>query len=268
MRTKWDEIEKKEDEDYYSELKSVDPKGEGFKIKCPDCNAVAWVKLPEKRYSLKPISIACPAACGAYYQLISFHPYPTSKFDTAHFDLKLKCERDETEFALNGVLFRCPTCGIENPREIMKNLTNRVKLGCADTPSREVLSNFLSEIVATFDGVMRKCNKIAVENSKINGGDIHPEVRSFQNISAARNKLVQVFDMSIFVVDWSEYVKIFQKRHLFAHSLGVVDAEYIAKSGDVSSEIGKQVSLSPDEIVYLAQNAEIIVVKYFGYFLS
>lgn len=264
----WYELQKADDETYLAELKSVDPDRIGLKITCPDCNASSWIKLPEKRYAHNPISIACPVACGAYYPLGLFNPHPKSKFDTDHFDLETKCKRDGTEFALNGALFRCPICGIENPREVMENLVKRVKLSCTSTSSKEILSNFLGEIVSTFDGVMRRCNKIAIENCNILGGNTHPSISSFQNVSAARDKLLPKFDIARAVSDWPRYIMTFQKRHLFAHSLGVVDAEYIRKSGDASSIIGKQVSLTHEEIISLAENSESIVRRYFAHFLS
>jgi hypothetical protein len=268
LRRKWSIMERSKDEEYLSELRSLDPDGCGVLIVCPDCGASSWIRLSEKRYARNPISISCPAACGAHYQIASFSPVPTSKSNLDSFDIESTCGRDGAEFAVNGAVFRCPVCSIENPREVMRNLSNRIRAKCSGETLREELIRMLGEVVGTFDGVMRRSNAIAVRNHEKMNETSHPKVSSFQNVSVARDKLLPGFDMASAVNDWPTFTRSFQKRHLFAHSLGVVDADYLKKTGDQSAILGKQVPLSSAEIVALAEGAESIVRKYFGYYLS
>ena len=122
---------------------------------------------------------------------------------------------------------------------------------------------------------MRACNKIAVSNQEVfraePGGESlveHPRVASFQNVAAARTKLLSKWDMASAVSDWNQFVLIFQKRHLFAHTLGVADEDYLNKSGDAETPLGKKVKLTKDDVIFFAGEAEKIVQHYFGHFLS
>ena len=267
-RRSWDAWQMESDKKYAAQLTSLDPAGEGLKITCPDCSATAWVLLPQKRKFENPISIACPTGCGAYYNLSFFSPSASTKSQAGDFDLESECTGDGAIFALNGAIFRCPLCGIENPREVMRSMTDQIRSRCARSVSRDVLSEMLGKIVSTFDGVMRRSNEIAVENHNRLNIEPHPTVNSFQNIAAARVKLLPIFDIASATSDWSAYVCTAQKRHLFSHGLGVVDEKYIKKSGDNSSVLGKQVKLTTEEIVSFAENSESIVRKYFAHCLS
>ncbi|CAB3627136.1 hypothetical protein [Achromobacter aegrifaciens] len=265
---RWAAHIKVEDEKYLSELKLFDPHGDGVTVTCPDCKANAWIRLAEKRYSTNPIFICCPAACGAYYEISSFKPNPNPRSNLSHFDIQRECPRDGAKFAVNGVIFRCPVCAIENPREVMHTLSEQIKENCTANTPRENLINYLSLLISTFDGVMRRANAIAVRNHHVTGSQAHPKISSFQNISSARTKLLPYIDMASTVNDWPLFLKAFQKRHLFAHSLGVVDSDYLDKTGDISATLGKQVPLSSTELVQVAHDMEVFVKRYFGLFLS
>ena len=41
---------------------------------------------------------------------------------------------------------------------------------------------------------------------------------------------------------------LYQKRHIFAHNEGIVDAKYIKKSGDISYKEGQRVVVSDQDI--------------------
>ena len=258
-----------EDNTKYSlELDLLDPKRIGLEITCPECEAVSWLKLPDITIYDVPISICCPTACGAFYPISAFNPKPSTQSSIGDFDIREKCYRDGVQFALNGAIYRCPLCAIENPREVMAELLRHVKNKAVSSPGRRELTDLLGNIVSTFDGTMRRCNAIVRRNFQRMGLDPFPQVNSFQNLVAARAKMIPTWDMSSAVSDWDKVVLIFQKRHLFAHALGVVDQDYIDKSGDTSSMIAKQVSLSAEEVVFLAEETNKIVRAFFGMFLS
>jgi hypothetical protein len=148
--------------------------------------------------------------------------------------------------------------------ELLKHVKNKTK----GSLTRKELIDLLGHVVSTFDGVMRRCNSIVRSNYQRMGLDPFPQVHSFQSLVAARNKMIGTWDMSSVVSDWGKVVMVFQKRHLFTHGLGVVDQEYIDKSGDSTSTLGKQVSLGSEEVVFLAEETNKIVHAFFGMFLS
>src|SRR5262249_16102001 len=48
--------------------------------------------------------------------------------------------------------------------------------------------------------------------------------------------------------DWNDAAVGFEKRHLVAHKMGVVDQAYITKTGDTRHVIGRKISITADEI--------------------
>jgi hypothetical protein len=39
----------------------------------------------------------------------------------------------------------------------------------------------------------------------------------------------------------------FQKRHLLAHTMGVVDADYVARTGDQTAVVGRKIAIRDDD---------------------
>ena len=49
-------------------------------------------------------------------------------------------------------------------------------------------------------------------------------------------------------VDWECACRVFQKRHLLAHKMGVIDEEYIRRANDRAAVAGRKVGVSTDEV--------------------
>ena len=79
---------------------------------------------------------------------------------------------------------------------------------------------------------------------------------SFQNLDRARARLLELFEIDVasFVTAnaWKTAVTSFQKRHLLAHKMGVIDREYVSKAGDVTAVSGRKVVISAKEVRELA----------------
>jgi hypothetical protein len=50
----------------------------------------------------------------------------------------------------------------------------------------------------------------------------------------------------------SDLTRWFQQRHLLTHTDGVVDAEYVTKSGDTSYQIDQRIVVRPEHVIQLA----------------
>ncbi len=78
---------------------------------------------------------------------------------------------------------------------------------------------------------------------------------SFQNLEAGRKRVLQGwgFDLADAVTEaeWSSASKSFQKRHLLAHRMGVINEEYLQKAGDPHAVVGRKVTLTAPEITEL-----------------
>jgi hypothetical protein len=96
-----------------------------------------------------------------------------------------------------------------------------------------------------------------------------PKSLSFQDLSKAQQRLLPTgFNMSNIASDWQSLARLFQKRHLIAHRLGVVDKKYILKTGDTSTIAGKRVVISGDEIILGSKDCDKLANEFFGAFLS
>ena len=74
----------------------------------------------------------------------------------------------------------------------------------------------------------------------------------FQNLVAARRRVQEVFALDFADVlsndHWESACRVFQKRHLLAHRMGVVDEDYVKKANDRSAIPGRKVAISRDEV--------------------
>jgi hypothetical protein len=85
---------------------------------------------------------------------------------------------------------------------------------------------------------------------------------SFQNLEGGRKRVQQQFgfDMADAVTEeeWRSACRSFQKRHLLAHRMGVVDEEYVQKASDPAAVVGRKVRLASDEVTALVEVVERI----------
>jgi hypothetical protein len=58
------------------------------------------------------------------------------------------------------------------------------------------------------------------------------------------------FDFSDAVTpeQWEAVCRIFQKRHLLAHKMGVIDEDYVHKSKDPGAIVGRKIRVRPEEV--------------------
>ena len=105
--------------------------------------------------------------------------------------------------------------------------------------ANHLVGDALENVVSAFDGFGREiCAR--------KGANIQ-----FQNLVSARRRVQDVFAVDFADVlspsDWDHACRVFQKRHLLAHRMGVVDAEYIQRANDASAVVGRRIAIGPEE---------------------
>ena len=251
--------------------------GSAVAMTCPSCGKSFWLRVPpdlEATLDLE-ILIACPYACGAGFDIRQFNPSEAHPGEDNRYDTRVSCVRHRHgfDFAADGVVLRCPVCHIETPREVAAGVVADIEAHIAAAgpfgPDRHTLEALLGRIVSTFDGVMRWMLDVAGRNHQIIGLPPLPTVNSFQNLSSANRKLASTgWSMSQAPKDWDILVRAFQKRHLITHTLGVVEQEYVEKTGDTTVAVGRVITLTSAEVLEAAKVAHRIVKSFFGQFLS
>lgn len=184
-------------------------------------------------------------------------PMPLHYYREKHLETDVVCDNCTLRYAIYGVFGWCPDCGIHNSFQILTTNLElaRKELALAATTDRELADHLvgdaLKNIVSAFDGFGRE---VCLQKSAI---------ISFQNIVVARRRVQETcgFDFSDVLVseDWERANRIFQKRHLLAHKMGVVDEEYVKKANDPTAIAGRKIQVSREEV-----SAAINIVERLG----
>ena len=161
-------------------------------------------------------------------------------------------------YAIYGAFAFCPDCGSHNSFTILsKNLEIAEKLltlaaGQERDLAEHLVGDALENVVSAFDGFGREiCRVVAARASNPTEAE---DVR-FQSLTGARARLQKLFgfDLAAFVSahDWDFACRCFQKRHLLAHKMGVVDDDYLKLAKDPTAVAGRKIPIAPDEVKWL-----------------
>lgn len=174
------------------------------------------------------------------------NPTPIAYYSEQQLEERVTCTTCTLEYTIYGAFGYCPDCGVHNSAQIAgANFDLVLKtLDLAKTAVAEIqaklVENALEDAVSCFDGFGREhCTN-------------QPYKISFQNIDAAKDKIQREhqFDLSAALTapDWKFVSDQFQKRHLLAHKLGIVDSEFVAKTGCSPSLQGRKVTISESDV--------------------
>ena len=189
-------------------------------------------------------------------------PIPITYYSEKELEEKIECENCTLQYTIYGTFGYCPDCGIHNSKQIVEaNFELVLKiLDLAPSAEKEVKSklveNALEDCVSAFDGYAR-------EHCSDNYNRI-----SFQNIEAARNKILTDHGFNISAgldgAQWLFVIEQFQKRHLLAHRMGVIDDEYIKKISGNPLQIGRKVSVSENDVRELVKILTVVAENLFN----
>jgi len=197
-------------------------------------------------------------------------PHPIHWYREKALETHVECSGCTLKYAVFGVFAFCPDCHQHNSLQILdKNLELVVKvLDISATSEAELagrlVENALEDCVSAFDGFGREICRLHAMKST-DPGKI--DKVSFQNLEGAKQNVSGLFKLDLAsgltTEEWKAAVRGFQKRHLLSHKMGVVDAEYVSKSGDTQAVIGRKVAIDAGEVRMLGQ-----VIGKLGRYLS
>jgi hypothetical protein len=258
-------------------------KGEGLPCHCPYCGhtaghdhfwtkeqieyakSVATRKITDVVYrDLKSMEFEHksrgPFGIGISLTVKSGRPIPIRYYREKKLETEVVCTNCTLRYSVYGVFAFCPDCGQHNSLQIVqKNLELVGKvLDLAATAQGEIaenlIENALEDCVSAFDGFGRELCRVHKDRA---ADPTRVERISFQNLEAARQSISGLFSVDLaaqLTPDvWQFAVVGFQKRHLIAHKMGIVDQEYITKTGDTGAVIGRKVSVGAGEVTDLIQ---------------
>jgi hypothetical protein len=188
------------------------------------------------------------------------HPHPIRYYQEKQLETSVTCDVCTLEYAIFGVFAFCPDCGTHNSLQILNKNLELVEKEIAfagtmeDTElARRLIEDALENAVSSFDGFGR-ATTMAYSN-KASDPDKAKDI-PFQNCEGARKKVQDLFGFDlangVTANDWDFVARCFQKRHLLAHKMGVIDEEYIKKARDSRAAVGRKITIDSDEVIKLS----------------
>ncbi len=168
------------------------------------------------------------------------------------------CDGCTLVYAIYGVFAFCPDCGSHNSLTILsKNLEIAEKLlALVGAQERDVAEHLvgdaLENVVSALDGFGQEICRVAAPKAT-NPADAD-NVR-FQNLRGARARVQKLFGVELMTLvpghDWEFACWCFQKRHLLAHKMGVIDDSYLLATNDSTATVGRKVQIKPEDVKHL-----------------
>lgn len=183
-------------------------------------------------------------------------PSPIRHYVEKELETKVECSACALRYTIYGVFGFCPDCGAHNSLQILeKNLELARKELVLAAATDEIdlqahlIGDALENAVSAFDGFGRAAVAPHADRSS---NPKKAAAITFQNLNAAEDSLQMLFGFSLQSAvssdEWTLLVKGFQKRHLLAHKMGVVDDKYIATTGDAHAIVGRKLTITSQEV--------------------
>lgn len=175
-------------------------------------------------------------------------------------ELEIQCEECHTRFAVIGSAYFCPACGynsvtqtyMDSLRKIRakKNNIDNIKQSLIKVAGQDdaVLVGRSMQESCIIDGVVafqKYCEGMYSQYGKV-------PFNAFQRIDQGsklwKSTIGEGYDSWLTIDELKQLTKLFQKRHLLSHQDGIVDSQYINKSGDTYYKEGQRIVISEGDI--------------------
>lgn len=177
------------------------------------------------------------------------------------------CDECSCKFASIGAAFFCPSCGarsviktfemevaatrntVQSLAALKESIVPIVGSDVAQDTCRTILENAQASLVGLFQHYAEELY-LRVPNA--------PKARKnvFQNLAESsglwKAAIGKGYEDLIGKSALDNLNRLFQQRHLIAHKGGVVDAEYVSKSGDMSYATGQRLVVTESSVLRLA----------------
>jgi len=174
--------------------------------------------------------------------------------------LKITCGECGCRYAVVGAAYFCPSCGT-NAAELVFDLTAqgirqsleaidaiRTAIPDADTAEntcRLIIESALQNAVTAFQRNSEALHARVAPTTKIRRN-------AFQNLAEGSAlwfaAIGHGYDKHLTAVEMEQLTTVFQQRHLLAHTQGVVDDDYIRKTGDTRYKSGQRLVIKREAV--------------------
>jgi hypothetical protein len=180
------------------------------------------------------------------------------------------CESCGTRYASVGVAFFCPACGHNSARTTFAGALATIRTTmdlaermpsliedrdvAADT-ARQMTENSLVRVWSSFQ-------RFAEAGYASHPASVAKPARrnAFQNLAESdglwRGAIGRTYEYMLTAPEHRDLLHLVQARHILVHRDGIVDGDYVAKSGDHRYRVGQRLVVTPLDVRTLADLAE------------
>jgi len=186
---------------------------------------------------------------------VESQPMQIRRYSEVELEEEVVCDNCTLRYTVFGSFAYCPDCGRHNSRQILdKNINLALMMvGLADDVDVELgnqlIADALENGVSAFDGFGRETCSVNKDKSS---DPAKAENVSFQNLVRAQLELLTLFGIDIANAldnpEWELVARCFQKRHLLAHKMGIVDDAYMQTTNDPNASVGRKVAIEAAEV--------------------
>ncbi len=198
-------------------------------------------------------------------------PHPIRHYREQALEQTVVCDQCTLRYAIYGAFGYCPDCGVHNSLQILEanlGIVEKMVQLSQEAPAEiapKLVENALEDAVSSMDGFGREvCRVFAAKASDPSRAG----ALSFQAIEKARDNTRALFGVDLAQPvtpdEWAAVLRSFQKRHLLAHRMGVVDQTYLDRTGEPGSLLGRRITILPEEVSALARALRAIGGHLFG----
>lgn len=183
---------------------------------------------------------------------------------------KFTCEQCGCRYSSLGAAFFCPACGHNSAESTFTQTIEAVQKSLAALPAireavqavadadaakntaREILENSMGRMVGAFQRIAESLfDRTPAATTTRRRKNI------FQNLTEGsalwRVATGKGYEDLLTPAEMADLLRLFQQRHLLAHCEGIVDQDYIIKSGDTTYAVGQRLVIRDGSVSRLAE---------------
>jgi uncharacterized Zn finger protein (UPF0148 family) len=183
---------------------------------------------------------------------------------------KFTCEQCGCRYSSLGAAFFCPACGHNSAESTFAQTIQAVQKSLATLPAiqeavqtvadadaakntaREILENSIGRIVGAFQRIAETFfDRTPAATTTRRRKNV------FQNLTEGsalwRVATGKGYEHLLTSSEMDDLLRLFQQRHLLAHCEGIVDQDYITKSGDTTYAIGQRLVIQDEAVGRLVE---------------
>jgi uncharacterized Zn finger protein (UPF0148 family) len=182
---------------------------------------------------------------------------------------RLECEVCQCKYSSIGPAYFCPACGhnsagetfdrtVEIVRQVMvtiPTLRDTLRATYDEDLAQGSVQSIIEDSLGRLVGAFQRLSEALFEQLP-GAATMKRRKNTFQNLAEAsslwRAALGVGYEDILSPGDMAELSKLFQQRHLIAHRNGIIDQEYIDKSGDKTYTIGQRLVVREVAVLRIA----------------